>query len=525
MHKAEITMYGSARSIEIPIFGAKVIALRSGTIEMHGKPVGVTWTQLGETANSGSDKIVLKEPVIWENGSDIVIATTGNLFSVRESEVRTIIGKSADNQTIYLNKQLDFTHLSVEIQVGKSADVYKVEKRAEVGLLTRNIKFRGNDDESWTGWKSAEACPKGFNPSEFATQTCFLGRYGDEIGSNEFGAQIMIHADMDAPRNKEQVFVRIQNVELFHVGQSFRLGRYPIHFHLNGDMPSSYVKECSIRKSFNRAVNIHGTNYVNVSRNFIYDIFGGAYFLEDSVEIGNEFSYNLAIFVKTSSSLLNEDSTPAAYWITNPNNTVIHNAVAGGTHFGYWYRFLDRPDGPSFNRNYCPKKIPLGRFYNNTIHSSGRIGLWIFPGYTPSIAGTCWDTRPIVAKFENFISYSNEKGCEWVFSNSIQFKNFIIYDQDHVGIETKNIIDHSRIVTANSIPPLSRTFYNELTGSAVLDSIIIGSTNEQSNRSITDSGLVLAWDRGQLIKNITFVNFPSDWSHAMRGPQIIGTCV
>ena len=24
----------------------------------------------------------------------------------------------------------------------------------------------------------------------------------------------------------------------------------------------------------------------------------------------------------------------AAFWVTNPNNTIQHNAVAGGTHFG-----------------------------------------------------------------------------------------------------------------------------------------------------------------------------------------------
>ena len=516
-------MYGSARSIELPIFGAKVIALRSGTIDMHGKPVGITWTQLGQTANAGSSQIELKEPVIWENGSEIVIATTGDHFSVGESEVRTIINKSTDNKVLSLDQPLKFTHLSVEYEVGESPDkLYKVEKRAEIGLLTRNIKFRGNNDESWNSLKSAKACPQGFNPSEFATQTCFLGRYGDEIGSNEFGAHIMIHADMDAPRNKEHVIARIKNVELFHVGQSFRLGRYPIHFHLNGDMPSSYVRECSIRKSFNRAVNVHGTHYVKVSRNFIYDIMGGAYFLEDSVEIGNEFSYNLAIFVKTSSSLLTEDSTPAAYWITNPNNTVIHNSVAGGTHFGYWYRFLDRPDGPSFDRNYCPKKIPLGRFFNNSVHSSGRIGLWIFPGYTPSLSGSCSDSRPSVAKFEKLISYSNEKGAEWVFSNSLQFINFIVFDEYHVGIETKNNVNHPRF--SRTIQSLVATFYNQNTGTAILDSVIIGNSNN-NDRTITKSGLVLAWDRGQLIKNVTFINFPTQSSHAMRGPEIIGICV
>ena len=42
---------------------------------------------------------------------------------------------------------------------------------------------------------------------------------------------------------------------------------------------------------------------------------GGAMFLEDGVEVGNVFRGNLAVFVRTSSSLLNEDVTPAAFWV------------------------------------------------------------------------------------------------------------------------------------------------------------------------------------------------------------------
>ena len=42
---------------------------------------------------------------------------------------------------------------------------------------------------------------------------------------------------------------------------------------------------------------------------------GGAFFLEDGVEVGNVLSGNLAVFVRTSSSLLNEDVTPAAFWV------------------------------------------------------------------------------------------------------------------------------------------------------------------------------------------------------------------
>jgi hypothetical protein len=118
---------------------------------------------------------------------------------------------------------------------------------------------------------------------------------------------------MDRSSNTETVIGRFSNVELNHVGQAFRLGRYAIHFHMNGDMPSSFVRECAIHKSFNRAVNIHASNYLTIERNVIYNIFGGAYFLEDGIEIGNLFKYNLAVFVRTSSSLINEDNTPGLY--------------------------------------------------------------------------------------------------------------------------------------------------------------------------------------------------------------------
>jgi len=84
---------------------------------------------------------------------------------------------------------------------------------------------------------------------------------------------------------------------------------------MNGNMSLSYIKSSSIHHTFNRAVNIHTSNYVNVANNVIYDIMGGAVFLEDGVEIGNFMQGNLAIFVQPSSSLLNEDITPAAFWV------------------------------------------------------------------------------------------------------------------------------------------------------------------------------------------------------------------
>lgn len=435
-------MYGSVRSVELPIFGSKVLALRNGTIEMHGKPVGVTWTYLGQTASAGSNTIVLKEPVDWPINSEIVIATTGDKFSPGQSETARILAKSPDRTTLTLDKNLQYVHLGEPRQVGSGAQVKYLQVRAEVGLLSRNVLFQGFKDDSWAPLLSAPACPAGFDPLDFAVQTCFLGRYGPELGTDQFGATFMISGGMRAKNAPESVIVHVSNVEFYHVGQAFRLGRYPIHFHMNGDMPSSYISECAIHESFNRAVNMHATNYLLVEKTVIYNIMGGAFFLEDGVEIGNTIQYNLAVFVRTSSSLLNEDATPAAFWATNPNNTIQHNAVAGSTHHGFWYRMLNRPDGPSFTNDYCPVNQPLGVFKNNSAHSSGRFGLWIFPAYLPNKGGACWGGTPAVAKFDGFVSYSNDKGAEYVESNPFQFVNFVVWDHFSEGIAGKTIINN-----------------------------------------------------------------------------------
>ncbi|KAG7457780.1 hypothetical protein MATL_G00230750 [Megalops atlanticus] len=389
-HKAIITLHGHLRSPELPVYGTKTLAVREGTLDLHGIPVPVTWTHLAQTAEAGSTTLTLKQSVTWKAGDEIVIASTGHRHSQRENEVRTIASVSADGRTLTLTTPLTYAHLGVSVTL---PDGTVFEGRAEVGLLTRNIVVRGSNNVEWND--QIKACPAGFNTGEFATQTCFQGRFGEEIGSDQFGGCIMFHA----PRPSENLAVgRIEYVEIFHAGQAFRLGRYPIHWHLMGDLQyKSYVRGCAIHQTYNRAVTIHNTHHLLVERNVIYDIMGGAFFIEDGIETGNILQYNLAVFVKQSTSLLNDDVTPAAYWVTNPDNIIRHNAAAGGTHFGFWYRMHDNPDGPSYDPNICQKRVPLGEFFNNTVHSQGWFGLWIFQEYFPMKGGGCrsWQPEPL----------------------------------------------------------------------------------------------------------------------------------
>ncbi len=45
--------------------------------------------------------------------------------------------------------------------------------------------------------------------------------------------------------------------------------------------------------------------------------------------MGNIIDSNLGFATLASNALLNTDTTPATFWITNPNNTVTNNIAAG----------------------------------------------------------------------------------------------------------------------------------------------------------------------------------------------------
>ncbi|KAM9050154.1 fibrocystin-L [Megaptera novaeangliae] len=506
-HKAVITLHGHLRSPELPVYGAKTLAVREGILDLHGLPVPVIWTRLAHTAKAGERTLILHEAVTWKPGDEIVIASTGHRHSQQENEKRTIASVSAGGRNITLTNPLNYTHLGITVTL---PDGTLFEARAEIGILTRNILIRGSDNVEWNN--KIPACPDGFDTGEFATQTCLQGRFGEEIGSDQFGGCIMFHAPIPGAN---MVTGRIEYVEIFHAGQAFRLGRYPIHWHLLGDLQfKSYVRGCAIHQTYNRAVTIHNTHHLLVERNIIYDIRGGAFFIEDGIEHGNILQYNLAVFVQQSTSLLNDDVTPAAFWVTNPNNTIRHNAAAGGTHFGFWYRMNNHPDGPSYDRNICQKRVPLGEFFNNTVHSQGWFGLWIFEEYFPMQTGSCTSTVPEPAIFNSLTTWNCQKGAEWVNGGALQFHNFVMVNNYEAGIETKRIL----------APYVGG--WGETIGAVIKNAKIVGHVDELGMGSVfcTMKGLVLPFNEGLTVSSVHFMNFDRPNCAALGVTSITGIC-
>lgn len=256
-----------------------------------------------------------------------------------------------------------------------------IEMRAEVGLLSRNVKYQGDET-------SAE---------------------------NQYGAVIIMHSPGD-----ETTAARIDSIELYNVGQAFILGSYPIHFHMIGTVHSSYIRNNAIHHSFNRAVTIHGVHYLRVQNNVAYHTMGHTIFIEDAAETKNLIEGNLIVDVRRSWSLLNTDQTPASIWITNPDNIIRNNHAAGSDRYSYWYDTQKTAIGPSFDTNICPENTKLGEFRDNVAHSNGRYGLRIFHNliprehpcepmvFNPADPNNPYpDNPPIIAEFHNLVSWKN----------------------------------------------------------------------------------------------------------------------
>ncbi|KAL3317343.1 Fibrocystin-L [Cichlidogyrus casuarinus] len=504
LQKSGINLFGNFMDKELPLYGAKVLGLRNGTIDIHGKPHTRVWTRLAHTAQVGATQINLQQPVDWIPGDEVVFTSTGRNGSIEENEQRTLKAVSADGLTLTLSTPLKYKKLGVEITFDELGPVLFC---AKVGLLTHNVKIQGLLSLDLVG--NLQKCPPGFVPDTFFTQSCLMdGNLAEMPGFNNYGGQIIVSA---AGFSTGSVTMRITGTELYKMGQAFRLGRYPIHYHMNGFMSGSFVKQCSIHKAFNRAVNIHKTNQIIFEETVAFDIMGGAFFLEDSVEILNEIRNNLFILCRASNSLLNDDVTPAAFWITNPNNIIAGNVAAGGTHFGFWYRMLEHPTGPSFNTSYCPRVIPLGIFEDNESHSQGWFGLWIHDSFFPTSDGLCRSRNWAQAVFNNFLTWNNGKGAECVNCGAVTFQNMIAANNRESGLEW-HLIKFTSLYQMNPGPSFS-------------DSHVIGFLPQLSNGQTTcdTSGIVLPWPAGFTLSNITFHHFEGPTCRTIRGTVI--TCI
>ena len=389
-----------------------------------------------------------------------MIAPTGK--DSNETEVRTVTEITDNGYIIMLDEQLNYTHLGIR---DTYSDGQFIELRAEVGLLTHNIKIQGS--------QLTPSDPRG-------------------IESDLYGGHFMVFRP-----KRDSIDVRISNVEFRFMGQAFRLGRYAVHFHLSEGMNGSFVRHCSIHHSFNRAITAHGVEEMLFEGVVAFDIQGHAFFVEDGIEIGNRYINNFGVLIRGSSSLLNTDSIPAVFWITNPNNTFIGNSAVASRAYGFWYDLDAHPSGPSQTDSVCPNKNPFGEFSNNVAHSNAEFGLRIWETADPH-AEPCnsASARGIITLF-NLTSYSNGiHGVEFSVIGNIQVDGFKLADNRDNGIEISETVGDCFQAEIKNTLIISRTIGN--------------------SQSPQIGGIKTMRKDYLRISNVTFVNFNEDTTVCMR---------
>ncbi|XP_029916596.1 cell surface hyaluronidase [Myripristis murdjan] len=373
----------------------------------------------------------------WHPGDQIVVASTD--YSMHQAEEFTLLPCSqCTSRQVRIQGRPQYSH------VGEIVD--GVDMRAEVALLSRNILVYGEMENSCYGNNACQF----YNHDTFGGHIKILGNFSS---------------------------VHLSHVELKNMGQQGVKGRYPLHFHLCGDVDQkggywepTYVDGLSIHHSFSRCLTVHATNGLLVKDTVGYDTLGHCFFLEDGIEQRNTFYHNLGLLTRPGTLLPTDRNdtvctsikdkvykgyTPSpsteckavsTFWIANPNNNLISNAAAGSQDAGIWYVFHSSSTGDTHGLVPETKAelTPLGIFYNNRVHSNFKAGLFIDKGVKTTNASAadpreylCLDnsarfrphqnadpSRPrVAAVIDTLISFKNNDLGAWIRGGDIIIQN------------------------------------------------------------------------------------------------------
>jgi len=331
----------------------------------------------------------------WGVGAEVLITSHTNRWD--EEQVRRITQIDASDEPGYVNLVFNSTI--------RAPTTMKDDSRyaTEIAILSRNIKVQGAEDDP------------------------------DDL----HGGHLMVLA---TPGDGQDIV----GLEVTNMGQAGNLGRYPLHFHLCGDVTGSRLAKNLIRETNQRCAVVHGTDHLLIDNNVAYDTFGHCFMVEDGFERFNTFSNNLGAKTKRATQLIpnlptkhngdESDNSAATFWISNPMNYYENNVAAGGQNSGFWFELRSRPRGSLFEMYQGSEwnliSMSLGSFKGNVAHSYDSAGIRTYPnGYVPNN----------VAVFENSRSYRNDNDGMFIHnSRNITLKGFHLAD-NRIGIDVDRI--------------------------------------------------------------------------------------
>jgi hypothetical protein len=280
-HQARLTLTLCARDgvAPHPELGTKFLAaLDGGVIDLHGAQ-RTSWVPLGVGAAPGHVALRLAQPVDWRAGERVAIASGQDHALVEE---RTICTVGTDCLTLTLDAPLSHRHHG---QLGTLRHGVP-GSLAKVLLLERSIVVQG--------------CAE----SERAS----------------VGGYCMIAAAVHPGTPSRRAVGRFSGVEFRRMGQFNRPGRYPLHWHNNGDAAESSVTGCLIQHSYQRGIVSVGSRHVRISGNVVMKPFGHGYIVESEDNSPQLVTTNLTVrprVARFADSAMRSycEVRPRAFWV------------------------------------------------------------------------------------------------------------------------------------------------------------------------------------------------------------------
>ncbi|NXA42512.1 PKHD1 protein, partial [Eudromia elegans] len=460
-HKAHIYLYGSLHSSPVFPYGIKFMAVRNGTLSMHGWMPKVAVTHLKSPARAKDTRLVLQEPVDWRAGDEILVGGTG-LGDAPQQEERAVI-ESVNSTELYLTSPLRYFHSVGEEGVNGQV----VPLSALVALISRRVVVQGNVTRERMSHlrQCANAGVSGDG------SRCLYQRSERKLGSQDLGAVVVVEA-----LQGEDSHLWVEGVQFRHMGQAFRHHRSALTIMGNTQIADSYIRGSCILDSFGQGLHLTGISNLTVDSNIFFNISGHGILLGEGLEKGNRVSNNIVIGLSGSDGLSSiEALSPAGIYIRAPANHIEGNMVCAA---GYGYLFHLDPEGPSW--------IPLLSFSENVAHSCTRTGLLVYPEYLPESLGS-----PV--QMHSFMAWNNQGGAQIFSSSNLELQSFQIFACKDFGID---IIE-------------------SLGNTSVTNSFLIGHFG-QKDRTCMSAGLKTPKRYQLFVSNTTFGNFDVSTCAAIR---------
>ena len=158
--QATITLTGLDESTG-PMETTRTLMIMGGTVSLYGTPPAVPWTRVNNDVQAGDLELTLVEAVNWAPGDTLVLAPT-DFYGVNPTEILTM--QATTGNQITLTEPASYFHwgrlqyltdsgLSLnpldEIAPHFADSPTRLDERAEIGNLSRNIVIQSIDDDAW----------------------------------------------------------------------------------------------------------------------------------------------------------------------------------------------------------------------------------------------------------------------------------------------------------------------------------------------------------------------------------------